>query len=54
VPADDAHQRVAWLHDVIEDSDLTGEDLGARLPAGEFQALCLLTHEGPEEPYDDW
>jgi hypothetical protein len=54
VPADAAHQRVAWLHDAIEDSDLTGEDLGARLPADEFQALCLLTHEDPEEPYDDY
>ena len=52
VAADDAHQRVAWLHDVIEDSDLTADTLGARLTADELQALCLLTRDDPEEPYD--
>ncbi len=54
VPADDAHQRVAWLHDVIENSQLTAEDLGARLAAAELQALCLLTHDDPEELYGNY
>jgi hypothetical protein len=53
VPADDAHQRVAWLHDVIEDSDLTAGDLEPRLTADELQALCLLTHSA-DEPYLDY
>jgi (p)ppGpp synthase/HD superfamily hydrolase len=54
VPADDPHQRVAWLHDVIEDSEMTVEDLAARLAADELQALSLLTHHDPKEPYDDY
>ncbi|MGH3540128.1 MAG: hypothetical protein ACRDQJ_17860, partial [Pseudonocardiaceae bacterium] len=44
VPSDDAHQRVAWLHDVIEDSDLGAEDLGPVLTAAELDAVRLLTH----------
>jgi (p)ppGpp synthase/HD superfamily hydrolase len=31
VADDHAYQRVAWLHDVIEDSDLAPEDLDGRL-----------------------
>lgn len=50
VPADDAHQRVAWLHDVIEDSDLLTTDLEPRLPSDELRALGLLTHD-PVEDY---
>jgi hypothetical protein len=54
VPADDAHQRVAWLHDVIEDSDLAADDLAVRLPGDELQALCLLTHDDAAELYEDY
>ncbi|MFZ0089233.1 MAG: hypothetical protein WAL63_06995 [Solirubrobacteraceae bacterium] len=54
VPADDPHQRVAWLHDVLEDSNLTADDLGARLATDELQALLLLTHDNAVEPYDDY
>jgi hypothetical protein len=54
VPADDAHQRVAWLHDVLEDSDLSREDLGGQLEADELDALYLLTHSDPDEPYDNY
>jgi hypothetical protein len=54
VAADDAHRRVAWLHDVIEDSELTAEGLGDRLAADELDALRLLTHDELEEPYDDY
>lgn len=52
VRLEDAHQRVAWLHDVIEDGDLTDRDLEARLEAAELDALRLLTHDDPSEPYD--
>jgi len=52
VADDDAHQRVAWLHDVIEDSDLTPENLGGRLAPDELQALCLLTHDATAESYE--
>lgn len=52
VPPDDAHQRVAWLHDVIEDSKTTAEDLSSRLADDEIHALRLLTHDNPEESYD--
>src|SRR5450755_2165598 len=53
VPDDDAHQRVAWLHDVIDDSGVTAEDLGGRLGGDELQALTLLTHQDASEPYDE-
>lgn len=53
-PPDDAHQRVAWLHDVIEDSDLTAEDLDGHLAAEELEAIVLLTHDDPDEPYEDY
>jgi hypothetical protein len=48
VARSDAQQRVAWLHDVVEDSDLSIEDLGSRLPDTELEALRLLTHDGTE------
>ncbi|MGH2914499.1 MAG: class IV adenylate cyclase [Solirubrobacteraceae bacterium] len=54
VPSDDAHQRVAWLHDVIEDSDLGAEDLGPVLTAAELDAVRLLTHDPTAESYDDY
>ena len=54
VPADDAHQRVAWLHDVLEDSELTAEELRARLVADELHALVLLTHDDPGDLYEDY
>ena len=51
-PPDDSHQRVAWLHDVIEDSDVTAEDLRPQLTADELEALLLLTHDDLGEPYE--
>jgi (p)ppGpp synthase/HD superfamily hydrolase len=53
-PGDDAHQRVAWLHDVIEDSDMTAADLADRLPAAELEAVQLLTHEESSVSYADY
>ncbi len=40
-----AYQRVAWLHDVIEDTDIDSQELRKRLPGAEWDALCLLTHD---------
>ena len=45
---------VAALHDVLEDSDLTPEDLrGQGLSEVELEAVLLLTHP-EEEPYADY
>ena len=49
----DPLQRVAWLHDVLEDTEVGVDDLRARLPAAELAAVLLLTHAG-HEPYDDY
>jgi hypothetical protein len=54
VAPDDAHQRVAWLHDVIEDSGLTVQDLEPRLPAAERDALLLLTHDVALHSYAEY
>ena len=54
VSADDAHQRVAWLHDVIEDSTLTIGDLEPRLTTAELEALRLLTHDHALGSYADY
>ncbi len=48
VPDTDEYQRVAWLHDVLEDSDITADELRDQLSAAEINALCLLTHDGSE------
>jgi (p)ppGpp synthase/HD superfamily hydrolase len=52
VAGDEPTQRVAWLHDVIEDSDLAAEDLEERLSLDEIQALKLLTHDTTAESYE--
>ena len=52
-PQQDAYQRVAWLHDVIEDSDVDTEQLRSRLPEAEVQAIRLLTHD-QSTPYQDY
>jgi hypothetical protein len=53
VAQSDSHQRVAWLHDVVEDSDVGIDDLRARLPTAEVDAVLLLTHD-ESEPYEDY
>jgi guanosine-3',5'-bis(diphosphate) 3'-pyrophosphohydrolase len=52
VGTSDAQQRVAWLHDVVEDSDISIEDLASRLPDAELEALRLLTHDDTESYAD--
>ncbi len=54
VSPDDAVQRVAWLHDVIEDCELTIEDLEPKLTAAERDALLLLTHNTELDSYADY
>jgi hypothetical protein len=44
----DAQQRVAWLHDVVEASDISIKDLASRLPDAELEALRLLAHDETE------
>ena len=46
-------QRVAWLHDVLEDTAADRAQLQARLPAPEWQALLLLTHDD-DRSYEDY
>jgi (p)ppGpp synthase/HD superfamily hydrolase len=55
MPADDAELRIiAVLHDLIEDTDITIEDLSELGYSGRVcTALALLTHD-PKMPYDDY
>ena len=41
---------VALLHDVVEDTDVTLEELGTRFPAEVVEAVALMTHQ-KGEPY---
>ena len=44
---------VALLHDVVEDTDLTLDDLAHDFPPAIINALALLTHQ-PDTSYDDY
>ena len=51
---DELTATVALLHDVVEDTDITPEDLAAMgFPRQVLDALALLTH-APEVPYMDY
>ena len=50
---DELTTTVALLHDVVEDSDYTFEDLAAKFPAPALDALRLLTH-ADDVPYMDY
>lgn len=54
VGADAALQRVAWLHDVLEDCDVASTDLRGRIPDVEVDAILLLTHVDDGEAYADY
>jgi (p)ppGpp synthase/HD superfamily hydrolase len=51
VPGEAPYQRVAWLHDAVEDCALTVEELP--LPDAERGAIALLTHD-EREPYQQY
>lgn len=46
-------KQVAYLHDVIEDSDVTAEALAERFPAAVVDAVVVLTRR-PGEIYKDY
>lgn len=52
-PQSDPYQRVAWLHDVLEDSEVGINRLRDRLPKEEVEAVLLLTHDA-DESYEDY
>lgn len=47
------YQRVAWLHDVLEDCEVEPAHLCRRLPQAEFDAVELLTR-AEDEAYEDY
>lgn len=51
--SDERSTCVALLHDVVEDTDVTLEDLAREFPAEIIDALRLLTHQ-PGVPYLDY
>lgn len=54
VKGDDISEAVAWLHDVLEDTDYTVADLRAKLvPDNVIAAVELMTHPHGE-PYEDY
>ena len=54
VKGDEMAEAVAWLHDVIEDTDQTADDLRAMLvPDNVIAAVELMTHPHGE-PYKDY
>lgn len=50
---DEATTCAALLHDVVEDTDITLDELARSFPADEIDAVCLLTHE-EGVPYLDY
>lgn len=51
----EAEMIVAVLHDVVEDSEVTPDELAAAgFPADVLAALALLTHDTAAVPYDDY
>ena len=44
---------VALLHDIVEDTDLTLDDLKALFPEAVTDAVALMTHN-PEVPYPEY
>ena len=52
VPPDPIIVTVAWLHDIVEDTDVTFDDLHARgYPMEVIDAVELLTHDKKEMDY---
>lgn len=49
----EAAQAVAWLHDVVEDSSITLQDLALTFPPEIVAAVDAITHR-PHEPREDY
>lgn len=49
----DTAKAVAWLHDVVEDTAVTLEDLSQEFPPEVVEAVSLLTH-GKNVAYEDY
>ena len=43
---------IAWLHDVVEDSDITIDDLSKEFPKEVIEAVDLLTHKDGVDYFD--
>lgn len=50
---DEVSACVALLHDIVEDTDVTIEQLAQEFPQEVIQAVSLLTHD-PQESYSDY
>lgn len=53
VRGDDAAEVVAWLHDVVEDTEVTLEDLREHFPEVVIAAVEAMSKR-PGEPFDDY
>ena len=49
----DEEKAVAWLHDVLEDTNVSAESLARVFPAQIMEALNALTH-GNNESYEEY
>lgn len=47
------HQAVAWLHDAVEDGQVTQEGIAQRFPASVAEAVKAIT-KNPGEKYEDY
>lgn len=52
-PKDPLTEAVAWLHDVVEDTGVTLEDLALLFPGALIQAVGAITRHLPE-PHEDY
>ncbi len=52
VRGDDLLEAIAWLHDVVEDTDVTLDDLRAEFPEEIVEAVEALTRREGQDPAD--
>lgn len=51
---DEATQHAAWLHDIVEDTDVTLENLADLYPPEVVETVALLTHNKKEMTYAEY
>ena len=54
LPADLRLQTVAWLHDIVEDTKVTLDDIKDLYPEEIVEAVALLTHNRKEMDYQSY